>query len=68
MVDICFNFLLSQDEPVAIRVFAMTVLGNIAQKWPELKNELRMAIEENMEFGSAGFKSRGKKELKRLKK
>jgi hypothetical protein len=68
VVDICFNFLLSQNEPVAVKVFSMTVLGNIAQKWPELNNELRMAIENQIEYESAGFISRGKKELKRLLK
>lgn len=38
--DLCLAFLADAKEPVAIRVFAMTVLANMAAKVPELKNEL----------------------------
>ena len=61
-----FDFLLDPKNAVAIRVFAMTVCGNIAQKYPELKDELIPVIEEQMPHGSAGFKSRGKRILKEL--
>ena len=66
VADICFDLLMSMKEAVAIKVFAMTVLANIVQKIPELKNELRLLIEDQMPYGSAGFKSRGRKILKRL--
>ncbi|MBL6447259.1 hypothetical protein JMN32_13130 [Fulvivirga sp. 29W222] len=66
MVDIGFEILTSGDEPVAIKVFAMTVLANICQKEPDLKNELQIVIEDQMPYGSAGFISRGNKVLKRL--
>lgn len=66
VADICFDLLMSMKEPVAIKVFSMTVLANIVQKIPELKNELRLLIEDQMPYGSAGFKSRGRKILKQL--
>ena len=53
-------------EAVAIRVFAMTVLLHIVYKVPELKNELRVIVEDQMPYGSAGFQSRGRKVLKSL--
>jgi hypothetical protein len=65
--DLCFGFLSNTKEPVAIRVFAMTVLANLATQNPELKNEIIPIIEDQMPFGSAGFISRGRKILKELK-
>ncbi|ELR70412.1 hypothetical protein C900_03766 [Fulvivirga imtechensis AK7] len=64
--DICFKIMGSGNEPVAVKVFAMTVLANICKKEPELKNELRILIEDQMPYGSAGFISRGAKILKHL--
>lgn len=63
-----FDFLLNPANAVAIRVFAMTVCGNIALKYPELKQELIPVIEEQFPYGSAGFKSRAKRVLKSLSK
>jgi hypothetical protein len=61
-----FNFLANPQNAIAIRVFAMSVCGNIAQKYPELKHELIPIIEEQLPYGSAGFKNRGIKVLKSL--
>ncbi len=61
-----FDFLLDPNNAVGIRVFAMTVCGNIALKYPELKHELIPVIEEQMIYGSAGYISRGKRILKSL--
>ena len=65
-VQYCFELLQSKKEPVAVKVFGMTVLANLCEKLPELKNELRIIIEDQMPYGSAGFKSRGSKILKKL--
>ena len=66
--DVCFQLLSSRTEPVAVKVFSMTVLLNIVKKVPELKNELKIIIEDQLPYGSAGFLSRGKKTLKALEK
>lgn len=66
-IDLCLAFLADAKEPVAIRVFAMTVLANIAKEVPELKNELIPLIEDQIPYASAGFISRGGKVLKQLK-
>jgi len=65
--DLCLGFLADSKEPVSIRVFAMTVLANIAIEAPELKNELIPMIEDQLPYASAGFISRGGKVLKQLK-
>ena len=68
VVDICFTFLQNSKEPVAIRIFAITVLTNLSKTLPELKNELIPIIEDQLPYGSAGFISRGRKSLLELKK
>ncbi len=67
-VDICFKLLNSKEEPIAVKVFSMTVLFNIVKKVPELKEELKISIEDQLPYGSAGFKARGKKILLSLSK
>ncbi|MEQ9425713.1 MAG: hypothetical protein RJQ09_14915 [Cyclobacteriaceae bacterium] len=66
LADHCFNYLRSPKETIAVKVFSMTILSNICRYFPELSNELIPIIEEQMPYGSAGFKSRGKKVLKEL--
>lgn len=66
LMDICFQFLLSAEEPPAIKAFSMTILCNICKQYPELKNELRMIIEDQMPHAPASFTSRGRKILKSL--
>ncbi len=68
LAELCFDYLTSMEEPVAIKVFSMTVLLSIVKKVPELKDELYYAIEDQLPYGTAGFKSRGKKTLKALEK
>jgi hypothetical protein len=66
--DICFELLLSRQQPIAVKVFSMTVLYNIAKEESELANELKIVIEDQMDYSSAGFRSRGNKILKGLNK
>lgn len=66
VADIAFKFLADRKEAVAIRVFAMTVLANIVVEQPDLKEELRIVIEDGMPFGSAAYVSRAKKVLRQL--
>ncbi len=68
LTEICFEFLHSASEPIAVKVFSMTVLGNICKKYPELKHELILSIEAQLPFASAGFRARAKKVLKKLSK
>ena len=63
---ICFDLFQNPREPVAVRVFSMSVLARIAQDQPELKNELKIMIEDQLPFGTAGFLSRARKVLKQL--
>lgn len=65
---VCFDFLASPKEAIAIRVFSMEVLFKICQREPDLAEELKLLIEDHYEHGSAGFKSKGRKVLKGISK
>lgn len=64
LMDICFRYLESPTEALAVKVFSMQVLGNLAKLYPEIKPELKLLIEEQLPNQTAGFKSRAKKILK----
>jgi hypothetical protein len=66
VVDICFSFLNSKDEPIAVKAFSMTVLANICKNHPDLKKELQLSIEEMLPYASTGIRTRAKKVLKTL--
>lgn len=65
-IAVCFSIMENKKEPIAVKVFAMTVLANVSKGYPEIRKEVITIIEEQMPYGSAGFVSRGKKVLKQL--
>jgi hypothetical protein len=67
VIDFSLQFLNNSKEPIAVRVFAMTVLANLAQQHPTLKNEVIPLIEAQLPYSSAAFKNRGSKILQQLK-
>lgn len=68
VVDLAFDFLASPKEPIAIKVFSMTVIFEIGKKEPDLFYELRILIEDQLPTASSGFKARAKKYLKYINK
>jgi hypothetical protein len=55
-------------ELVAAKVFAMTVMANIATRQPELKNEVRSVIESQYPYSTPAFRSRARRVLKALER
>ncbi len=68
VTDICFKIIATNQEPIAIKAFSMTVLYNITLRIPVLQHELKLRIEDLLPYASPGIKSRGKKILKKLSK
>jgi hypothetical protein len=67
LLDNCFSFIRNTTLPFAIRTFAITVASNICQKYPELKPELKLLLEELRSFPQpASISSRLKRALKTL--
>ncbi len=55
------------EEPIAVKAYSMSILEKIALKFPELKQEVILIVENQIPYSSAGYKSRGTKLLKKLK-
>lgn len=61
--DACYNLFADPSQPVAVRVFSMTVAANIAREQPELLSELRLVVTEDPHVPSAGIRSRCRRVL-----
>lgn len=68
VVDLCVGFLKLPKTAIAIKVFAITVLGKIAQREPGIKNEIVIMIEDQLPYASPAFVSRASKVLKDLRR
>jgi len=61
VTNVAFNYLTDRNQPIAIRVFAMSTLANISKSYPELRPELIAVLEENLSEESAGYRNRAMK-------
>jgi hypothetical protein len=61
LINYCFDIIMAKEEAIAVQVFAMSVLFNIIEDYPDLQRELVLLLEENLPYASAGYKSRAKK-------
>ena len=68
VADLCFEYLQNPKIAVAIRVFSMTVLANVIEDQPDMKKELKLILEDQLPYGTAAFKNRGIKVLKKIMK
>jgi hypothetical protein len=64
----CFNFLQSNETPVAIKAFSMTILQNLSSQYPDIIHEVKTIIEKRWPFESAAFRSRARNFLKSVKR
>jgi hypothetical protein len=68
LLEFCIQEFTNAAEPVAVRVHAMQILYNIAQKEPGFAGELIDLIENEIEYhGSAGIANRGWKLVNKLR-
>jgi len=66
IIKICFDWLISSAESVAVKVYAMDILYRFSQTEKDLKKELAVSIEWRMQEETPGFKTHGRKILKKL--
>lgn len=64
LINICFTMMLSPVETVAVKVHAMQAIANVAKKHPEIQNELKAAIEDQLPKTTAAFNARAKRIIK----
>ena len=68
LVDSCFNWLQCKTESVAVKMYCMLILERVCAQMPELSGELYDIIEMQLPEASPGFRSRGRKVMKILKR
>ncbi|MCF0070325.1 hypothetical protein LZD49_07565 [Dyadobacter sp. CY261] len=66
LMDAAFVLVGNRQLAIAIRAFCLTILFNLSEIYPEIKKELRVFIEESIEFEQPAFVSRAKKILKKI--
>lgn len=59
-MSICFRYVESPTEAVAIKAFSLTVLSNLAKQYSAILPEIKLLIEEQLPNQKAAFKSRAK--------
>ena len=64
IMNICFNYVASPEEPAAVKAFSLTILQNLSDQYPEIRNELKLIIDERWNYETAAFRSRARKILK----
>lgn len=62
-IDLLFQWLLSADTNVTIKSRSILVLFKLTKKYPELKNELKICLQDQMDKHSHDFKKRASKIL-----
>ena len=66
MITICFDLILSPSEPVAVKVLSLDILMPLVKEFPDLKNEFRSVIEDQIPKTSIAFKTRAQKILSKF--
>lgn len=61
ILNTCFNFLETAHSPIAFKAFSLTILNNLSNTYPEIRQELRLIIDDKWDNESPGFKARARK-------
>jgi hypothetical protein len=64
VMKLCFEFVESPSEAVAVKAYALTILGKLAIAYPDIIPEIQLLIEEQLPTQTPAFKSRAKHLLK----
>jgi len=46
VIDLCFRYIAISNEAVAIKAFSLTELQNLSKLYHDIRNELKLVIEE----------------------
>lgn len=68
VMNICFEFVASPETAVGIKAFSLSILGKLANQYPEIIPEIKLLIDEQLHRQTAAFKCRAKVLLKQFSK
>ena len=63
IMNICFNYIALPAETPAVKAFSLSILQNFTKLYPDIREEVRIIIEDRWETESPAFKSRAKRFL-----
>ena len=63
-IDVLFRLLQSPSEPVAVKVYSMSVLAGISREYPDLNRELYLILRQLLPFERKAFQARARKLIK----
>lgn len=66
VMNVCFDYISSPTEAVAVKAFSLTILQKLAAQYPDITPEIVLIIEERWEHETAAFRVRARKFLKSL--
>jgi hypothetical protein len=64
VMDCCFRFIETPGEAVAVKAFSITILGNLAQQYPDIIPELKTLLEDQLPHQKPAFVHRAKQVIK----
>ena len=64
IMSLCFEYIQSNEAPIAVKAFSLSILGNLSAEYPEIIPELKTIILERWEHETPAFRSRARKILK----
>jgi len=68
VVDELFKWVLNPKIKVAVKVFSIDTLSQLCFKYPDLKEELLLVIDDQLDKNTVAFRARTKSVLKKLEK
>lgn len=68
LIDLCFGYFDSKIQPVAIKSISMSIIFNCAQNEPDVLNELKLMIEDQLDYQTAAVVGRGKVLINKINK
>ena len=66
LMTLCFDFIQSNETPIAIKASSLSILQNMSKEYPEIVPEIKTIIEERWDLETAAFRSRARNFLKAL--
>jgi hypothetical protein len=64
-MDICFAYLASATEAIAVKAFSLSVLSNLSKQYPGIIPEIKLLIEDQLPRQTPALASRAKKFLQK---
>ena len=64
IVELCFGLMSAADSPIAVKVYAISVIQKISKKYPELLVELKARVNAQLPYESKAFAAHARRNLK----